>query len=155
MQQKTTLQLVRWFFYTQNEERGVALLPVGTYGSVVFETSDSCVLTPNSLQRTAGSSWAIHKLHGRKPRVEYLSPELRKVTFKLTLLATLGVRPRQMLEKLATISETRQAYPLIIGGRPLSDHPFRLTAISEAWDMVYNRGELVKATVSATLEEYT
>ncbi|WP_087064427.1 phage tail protein [Intestinibacillus massiliensis] len=129
-------------------------MAIGTYGGIVFETSDKCVLTPQSLQRTSGGSWATHKLHGVKPRTEFIAPSLRKVTFKLTLLATLGVQPRALLERLTQIAESRQAYPLVIGGKPLSDNPFRLMNLSESWDRMYNGGELVSATVSVTLEEY-
>lgn len=43
---------------------------------------------------------------------------------------------------------------LIIGDMPLSENKYAITAVSEAWNMVYNDGSLVKATVSITLEEY-
>ena len=43
---------------------------------------------------------------------------------------------------------------LIIGDMPLSESKYAITAVSEAWDKVYNDGSLVKATVSITLEEY-
>lgn len=127
---------------------------IGTYGGVIFETSDERVLTPGSLKRTAGSSWATHKVAGAKPRTEYLAPALRKVTFTLKLVASLGVRPRAQLDRLAQLAEGREAFPLVIGGRPLAAGPMRLTAVSETWDTVYNGGELYAATVSVTLEEY-
>lgn len=127
---------------------------IGTYGDIIFETSDKRVLMPGALKRTAGSSWATHKLHGVKPRTEYLAPALRKVTFNLQLVATLGVKPRAQLDRLAQIAEGREAFLLVIGGKPMAAGPMRLTAVSETWDTIYNGGELYAATVSVTLEEY-
>lgn len=130
-------------------------MPIGTYGDIIFETSDKRVLSPTGLKRTAGSAWATHELHGCKPRTEYLAPALRRISFDLTVHAMLGVRPRQMLDKLAAIAESGQAYRLVIGGKPMSENPMRITEVSETWDTIYNRGELVSAVVSVQMEEYT
>ena len=43
---------------------------------------------------------------------------------------------------------------LVIGGRLVGRRPFRVTGSSEAWDKVYSRGELAKATLTISLEEY-
>ena len=40
------------------------------------------------------------------------------------------------------------------GGRLVGRRPFRVTGSSEAWDKVYSRGELAKATLTISLEEY-
>ena len=44
---------------------------------------------------------------------------------------------------------------LVIGGRAVGENRFAITSMSEAWDVVYSGGELAKASVSVTLEEYT
>jgi hypothetical protein len=51
--------------------------------------------------------------------------------------------------------ESGTAEYLVIGTRPVGRNPFRLTGSSETWDKVYSRGELAKATMTITLEEYT
>ena len=43
---------------------------------------------------------------------------------------------------------------LILGFRPVGKNRFRLTGSSETWDLIYNRGELVRAKLTLTLEEY-
>ena len=50
--------------------------------------------------------------------------------------------------------EAGTAEYLVIGNRPVGGNPFRLTGSSETWNTIFNRGELAKATLSITLEEY-
>lgn len=67
----------------------------------------------------------------------------------------LGVRPRAVMEQIEGMVEAGAAEYLIIGNKPVGKNPFRLTALSEAWNTIYSRGELAKAIVTITLEEYT
>lgn len=127
---------------------------IGTFGNIVFETSDRKVLNPLGLQRTGGSEWATQKLIKGKPRAQYMQPKLRTVTFNIKLNAQNGVRPRKMLDELMDMAEGFTAYRLVINGKPLSSLPWRLVSVSESWGHMYNRGELVTAEVSLTLEEY-
>ena len=56
-----------------------------------------------------------------------------------------------MVERMV---ERGSAEYLVIGGRLVGRRPFRVTGSSEAWDKVYSRGELAKATLTISLEEY-
>lgn len=127
---------------------------IGTFGDIVFETSDLKVLNPLGIQRTGGAKWATQELVAGKPRTQYLQPKLRTVSFSIKLSAQHGVKPRAMLDKLMQMAEGYTAYRLVIGGKPLSTLPWRLTEVSESWGHMYNRGELVTAEVNLTLEEY-
>ena len=127
---------------------------VGKYGDVVFETNDRRVLTFNSFSQSVSGRWSSHAVIGKKERAEFNGPGKRKVTFKMTFCATLGIRPREMLEKLEDIVENGKVDYLVIGGRAIGENRFAMTSISETWDTVYSRGELAKASVSVTLEEY-
>lgn len=127
---------------------------IGSFGGIVFQTSDRKVLTPRGMQQTAGSSWALHDNFGGKQKAEYTGQALRTLSFEITLSAELGVRPRKTLEQLERMAEGREAYPLVIGSRPVGANPWRLVSLSETWDTVLNRGELVSAKASLDLEEY-
>ena len=72
----------------------------------------------------------------------------------MCLDAVLGVRPREMLECLEDIVESGKVDYLVIGGRAVGKNRFSVTSMSEAWDVVYSGGELARATVSVTMEEY-
>lgn len=130
-------------------------MAIGNWGAdIVFRVSDRQVFTFNSLNRTVGSEWATHSRIGQKDQVEYLRPTLQKMTFTITLDATLGVRPRATIDKMADYAERGTVRAMVIGGKRLGRHKWRITDISEAWDTILNKGELVRATLSVTMQEY-
>jgi len=128
---------------------------IGSWGStLVFSTSDRRILTFSDFTRKTSSEWAKHGRIGAKDKTEFVKPGLQKVSFKMTLDATLGVRPRSMLDTLANAVERGVINPLVIGGKRVGRHRWKITDTSEAWDVVYYRGELVRATVTVSMEEY-
>lgn len=131
-------------------------MAIGTLGrNIVFEVSDDRVLTFSELTREVTSRWTNHEPQGVKPKPEFLGPGLQTASLTITLSATLGVRPRDVLEAIENMVENGTAETLVIGNRPVGSNPFRLTGSSEAWNTVYNRGELARATLTISLEEYT
>lgn len=128
---------------------------IGTLGTdLVFETSDNYVLTFSGMTRDLSGRWATHETPGVKPRAEFLGPGLQTVSLPITLSSNLGVKPRQMLERVEQMVETGDTEYLILGYRPVGKNRFRVTASSETWDVIYNRGELARAKLTLTLEEY-
>lgn len=130
-------------------------MAVGSLGSkILFTVSDEQVLTFSNLTRETAGRWAAHEAMGVKPRAEFLGPDCQKVSLDVQLSAALGVRPRRVLEAVEALVESGEAEYLIIGSRPVGRNPFRVTGSSEAWDAVYSGGELARAKVTLTLEEY-
>ena len=128
---------------------------IGTLGTdLVFETSDNYVLTFSGMTRDVSGRWATHETPGVKPRAEFLGPGLQTVSLPITLSSNLGVKPREMLERVEQMVETGDTEYLILGCRPVGKNRFRVTASSETWDVIYNRGELARAKLTLTLEEY-
>ena len=131
-------------------------MAIGTLGrNVVFEVSDDRVFTFSELTREVTSRWTNHEPQGVKPKPEFLGAGLQTASLTITLSATLGVSPRDVLEAIENMVENGTAETLVIGNRPVGSNPFRLTGSSEAWNTVYNRGELARATLTISLEEYT
>lgn len=131
-------------------------MAIGTLGrNVVFEVSDDRVFTFSELTREVTSRWTNHEPQGVKPKPEFLGAGLQTASLTITLSATLGVRPRDVLEAIENMVENGTAETLVIGNRPVGSNPFRMTGSSEAWNTVYNRGELARATLTISLEEYT
>lgn len=127
---------------------------VGKYGRIIFETSDKRILAFNSFTQNITGRWGKHTVIGKKERAEFNGPGSRKVTFKMELSTSLGVRPREMLEDLEQMAENGLVDYLVIGGRAVGENRFALTAINETWGVVYSRGELARVAVSVTMEEY-
>lgn len=127
---------------------------IGSFGDVVFSASDSMVLQPHGMSRTAGSEYASHDIVAGKPRKEYRHAKLRSFSMTVELSALFGVRPRTMLDRLAEIAEAGEVYDLVIGGMPVAENPMALTGVSESWGEVYSGGQLSRASVSLTFEEY-
>lgn len=44
---------------------------------------------------------------------------------------------------------------LVIGGKIMGSNKMAITATSEAWNAIYNKGELVKAKIDVTFMEYS
>ena len=128
---------------------------IGNFGNlIVFETSDSRILNFNNFQRTVSASWKSHERIGKKPLSEFAGPELQEITFSVTLNAQYGIQPRKVLENLEKAVETGQVEFLIIGAAKIGKNRWKIVKMSEAWETILNRGELLKATVNLTMEEY-
>ena len=128
---------------------------IGTLGTdLVFTVSDNYVFTFAGMTRDVSGRWATHETPGVKPRAEFLGPGLQTVSLPITLSSNLGVKPRQMLERVEQMVETGDTEYLILGYRPVGKNRFRVTASSETWDVIYNQGELARAKLTITLEEY-
>ena len=130
-------------------------MAVGNWGKdIVFSVSDRKVQTFKDRTRTVGSQWATHSRIGRKDQAEYLRPTLQKITFTMELNALYGVNPRTMLNKLANLAERGTVNTLVIGGKRVGSYRWRITDISEEWETIYNGGELARAKVNVTMQEY-
>ena len=129
-------------------------MAMGSWGPFVFQVSDRKMLALRDITRTAGSTWSMHNTIEGRPKPQYQAPKLRTASGDVTLRADYGVKPRAMLDDMAKAAEGKNVYPLIIGGKPLSQNPMRLTGVSETWNTVYDGGELFSAEVTLTFEEY-
>ena len=128
---------------------------IGTLGpALIFTVSDDYVLTFAGMTRDVSSRWATHETPGTKPKAEFLGPGLQSVSLPITLSSNLGVKPRLMLDLVEQMVETGDSEYLILGYRPVGKNRFRVTASSETWDVIYNQGELARAKLTLTLEEY-
>ena len=129
-------------------------MAVGSYMGRTFTVSGQRVFTPSNLKGSTGSDWASHDVVGGKARSEYVGPKLKKYTMDILLRAQDGASPRSTLQYFQRMAEAGYSDWFIIGGTPLSPHPFKLTDVSDSWDTVLNGGALVECKVSLTIEEY-
>lgn len=128
---------------------------LGSWGQdLVFTVNDSKILTFDKLQRTITGRWGSHSRIGKKDQTEFLGPGLQKMTFTIVLSAMYGVKPRAMLEAIEKAVESGTINPFVVGGKRIGSGQWKITSATEAWDVVWRQGELVKATLDITMEEY-
>lgn len=128
---------------------------VGNFGSrIIFEVSENKVLTFSGLTQKVSGNYAKHSVIGQKDRPEFTGPGNRSLTLKIVLDVSLGIRPRDVMEDIERAAETAETEYLVIGGRIVGENRFYISSVSEVFDVILNGGEIARATLNLTLEEY-
>lgn len=128
---------------------------IGYFGKdMIFETSDDRILTFTDFKRDAASRWASHEVIGKKPTTEFIGPGLDTVSFTVNLNGNNGVKPRDEMDKWQIKARDGGAETLVIGDKPLGADKWIVKSVSQAWGVIFNRGELFSGKVDITLEEY-
>lgn len=134
-------------------------MAIGNLGSLITfkvntERKKLKVLTFSKLNQKVSGRYSTHNIIGKKPKTEFLGPGLRTLSFEVTLSAMHGVRPRKTLERIEKAVESGKAYTFTLGGSKVGKNKWVITNMSESWNTIYNKGELVEATLSLSLQEY-
>lgn len=128
---------------------------IGNLGSaIVFETSDSRILTFSGMTQKISGKYTKHGVIGKKDRPEFTGPGNRSVSFKILLDVSIGVRPKDIMDRMERAVESGETNYLVVGGRPVGENKFYISSLSEAYDVVMSHGEIARASMNVTLEEY-
>lgn len=128
---------------------------IGNFGKLItFEVSSEKMLVLKDLKRTVAGRWKKHEIVGAAPRSEFQGPDLDETTVTAILSAEHGVKPRATIERLEAAARSGEVGYLIIGGKRVGTGKVYISSISEEWDTIWNKGELVKATINITFAEY-
>ena len=119
---------------------------VGNFGKLMLALSD--------FKRTVVGRWKKHEIIGAAPRPEFQGPDSDETTVTAILSAEHGVKPRATIERLESAVRSGEVDYLIIGGKRVGSGKVYISSISEEWDTIWSRGELVKATINITFAEY-
>ena len=128
---------------------------IGNFGKLItFEVSSEKMLALKDLKRTVAGRWKKHEIVGAAPRSEFQGPDLDETTVTAILSAEHGVKPRATIERLEAAARSGEVDYLIIGGKRVGTGKVYISSISEEWDTIWNKGELVKAPINITFAEY-
>lgn len=127
---------------------------IGTLGEIRFTVSDQRLLTFRELKREVKGKWNNMERIGNKPLTVFSGADLQTITLTVLVDAGLGVSPRKILEQIETMVEHGKAEYLIIGKRQVGKKRWTIIKSSEAWEQVIVKGELFRASVVLTLQEY-
>lgn len=129
---------------------------VGNFGSrIMFETSDKKVLTFSKMTQKISGKYAKHSVIGQKDKPEFNGAGNRSVSFKIMLDVSLGIKPREIIDRIEEAVENGEIEYLVIGGRPVSRNKFYISSVSEAFDVVMSHGEIARAMLDISMEEYS
>lgn len=127
---------------------------IGYMGSIVFTVAKMYLVTPSEFQRSGQSRWEEHDLILSKPVSQFKGPGLEKLTFKIQLRSDHGATPAYKLRTLRRMRDTGEVFPLIIGGRPVTQNYWRLDSLSEENNYYDSTGKLIQSTANVSLTEY-
>lgn len=127
---------------------------IGYMGEIVFVVSPDYMITPMDYERESAGRWTEHDLLMRKPVGQFGGPGLEKLSFSIILDAAHGIDVAAQLKKLRVMRDTGAVFPLIIGGKPVTQSYWRLDSIKEAGHYWTADGRLLQCTPSLTLTEY-
>ena len=129
-------------------------MEVGYMGDIVFISSESRLLTPTKYERESTGRWAEHELLMRKPVSQYGGPGLEKLSFSIILDAGHGIDVQEQLKKLRTMRDTGAVFPLILGGKPVTQSYWRMDSIKETEHYWATDGKLIQCRADIALTEY-
>ncbi len=130
-------------------------MQIGNIGKkIIFETSDSRILTYSKFNKTVKGRWAKHEVIMQKPRSEFVGADLQEVTFSINVNAMYGVKPNQIITELERIVETGEVNVFVLGGKLVGGGNWIIPQISEAYNKQMRDGELLSATIDITMQEY-
>lgn len=127
---------------------------LGSLGPVIFTVSEKQVRTLQGLTRTESGRWAKHDIVGRKPVPEFLGPDLSGVSFSIRFDIMLGMNPKKETNRLIGMSRDGKAYHFILGTHRFGVNKWSVQDVKVDFERIDNRGNVLIADVSITLEEY-
>ena len=123
-------------------------------GEIVFTVAPDYMLTPTEYEREGAGRWAEHDLLMRKPVSQFGGAGLEKLSFTIILDVAHGIDVADGLEQLRTMRDTGAVFPLIIGGKPVSQCCWRLDSIKETGHYWTSDGKMIQCKAALTLTEY-
>lgn len=127
---------------------------IGSWGNVVFEVSHKEIKTFTGLKWDVGAKFATHERHLKEPLLEFTGTELESISFSISFSAFLGSDPMYEIQKLNSAVKRGEANRLIIGSRAYGSCRWVATKASHSLDTFDNRGNLLTAKVSITMQSY-
>lgn len=127
---------------------------IGTFGNVIFETSNDLVRIFKDMTRDTNVRLASHDIIGKKPVIEWIGPGTDTIKFSMQFNSILGVEPKDEEKKLRDMAQTGKVAHIIVGGEPISDYKFIIESISSSGRIYDRDGNLIKSMVDITVKEY-
>ena len=127
---------------------------IGSFGDIIFETTDKRILTFSDFRRSAASRYSDHEVIGQKPISEYNGPGLDGVTFVAKVKRSLGVDPDKILNLLMKYNREGHAYPLVIGSKTIGVDKWKIVTLDMGTERFGRNASYDSVSVELSLNEY-
>ncbi|MCM3129023.1 phage tail protein [Paenibacillus provencensis] len=127
---------------------------IGVLGDIVFISTHYKIRTFTGFTRTIADRWATNDIIHKKPRSQFLGPGLDQYDMTVVVDARLGLNPRKEVDKLVEYSRKGRVMPLVIGGKGLGMDRVKIINYVQNWERIDDKGNLLRASYTLTLEEY-
>lgn len=125
---------------------------IGSLGDVQFVVFSQKVFTLKNYRRDTKSQIAEHKLINDAPVLEFIAEDNEEISFKITLMRSLGVEPETEAEKLREICRTGKVSCLVLGTNVIGN--FLIESIAESANAIDNHGRIIVSELDIRLKKY-
>lgn len=125
---------------------------IGSLGSISFNVSENSVKTFSDLNFQRKASFAEHKILNGKGLLEYTGHDAATCSLKIDLNASMGINPKDELEKLRELFNNREVVNFMLGPDVLGE--WVIESMSENLKFIGRNGEIISAEINLTLKEY-
>ncbi len=125
---------------------------IGSLGGIVFSVSTNYVKTFDDMKRSGSAKYASHNRHLKDTLLEFTGNDPDKITFSIMLSVFLGVDPQSEISALRAAKQAGRIMRLVIGRKSYGN--WVINSLSEDYDRVDNKGNVLIAKVSVSLTAY-
>ena len=130
-------------------------MAVGNIGKLItFSCSSKKAMIFREMEQEEEARWTKHERYLKKPLLQFLGRDAQTLTLDVIVDARHGVSPRKTIDAIRKHMETGKPEYFVMKGKKVCQGKVVITKMTSTWDEVWNRGELVRATVSLELMEY-
>ena len=127
---------------------------IGNLGEIVFKVSNDNIRTFTNLKESNSAKFVEHSVIGKKGLLEFVGFGAATVTMKIKLDYTYGLNPYEELKTFRKMFKAREAYDLVIGGKPIGDSLWVIENFDEELETFDSAGNFISATIDIRLREY-
>lgn len=127
---------------------------IGTLGEVSFNCSSEQFKTFKDLSISNSARVGQHDNLQGKPRLEFIAPGLDKVTLKLSWGIEGRVNSLEAIKPLEKARDEGEILLFMLGSKLVGSGRYMVTDISKSKQRIDNRGNVLSADFSITLQEY-
>lgn len=128
---------------------------IGTWGDITFAVSRNQIKTFDGLKWDSGAKFSTHDRHLKEPLLEFTGTDVESMTFTMFFSAFLGVNPIAEVSKMLKAMRRGEVHRLVIGPKAYGTNKWVITKLSNSLNRYDNRGNLLVAKVSVTMESYS